>query len=98
MKHARKTDPITSKMAAKRIDAANCDKAVAALVLEAIDQRTLSDEDIYRAVWIMPDSTTHSYDRIRHGRLLLARLGMIEVAGRKKLSSGAWGRTWRRTK
>lgn len=93
MAHARKNDPITSKMAAKRINAANCDKAVAALVLQALGMWTMSDEDIALNV-----HECHSPDRIRHGRLLLARLGMIEVAGRKKLSSGAWGRTWRRTK
>ena len=96
MAHARKNDPITSKMAAKRIDAANCDKAVAALVLQTLGKDTMTDEEIaYDARW---RGANHSYDRIRHGRLLLARLGMIEVAGRKKLSSGAWGRTWRRTK
>lgn len=98
MAHARKTDPITSKMAAKRIDAANCDKAVAALVLGAMYGLEKSDEDIYWSIFDACKVMRYTPDRIRHGRLLLARLGMIEVAGRKKLSSGAWGRTWRRTK
>jgi len=98
MKHARKTDPIESKMAAKRIDAANCDRAVAALVLEALRDDHMSDEMIAFNAWKTNSGFRLSADRIRHGRLLLARLGMIEVAGRKKLSSGAWGRTWRRTK
>lgn len=88
---ARRTDPSTSKAAG---EAAECDSLTHVLVWCVLGKRGKTDDWIVRAVQKCNNGRP-SPQRIRCARKELADAGKIELAGKVRLASGKYGRTWR---
>lgn len=91
MTQARTTDPDTSwaNVSQEKADRAT----VIAWGTFKAAQRGLTDEELHRLA--TEAGETINDGRLRHGRLALARLGMIVDTGeRRRTSNGGTGRVW----
>lgn len=90
MTQARTTDPETSWA---NVSTEKADRATVLAFGLFQCGRSMTDEDLYDEAVAMGEQVNEG--RLRHGRLALARLGMIVATGEKRrLRGGGLGRVW----
>lgn len=96
--HARESDPYTSHEAAADATRRHPDTTAAGIVKDVFERRGLgidmTDEQIHNWAKFYYNGECPSDSRLRHGRLLLTKLGMLKCVTKKPTSNGSMARSW----
>lgn len=98
MSYARKTDPITSQLAAASISA-DQSVNVSTVILKLLALTDMTDPDLcdaYRNLVYIGQAPKASDQHIRTQRKYLHDLGLVKIVGIAKTESGRDARVWRK--